>query len=359
VVQVVAARVVRCRLPLVRPFRTAHGTEGLREVVLLHVTTDAGEGWGECSALSTPGYGEEHAAGSYALLRDRLVPRLLHGGGPDLSGAPPMARAAVEAALLDAALRGAGTSLARHLGATRERVPAGAVIGLHDDVDGLLAAVAAALDAGYRHVKLKVAPGDDAEALRRAREAFPALDLQADANGSYTLDDLPALLALDDLGLVCLEQPLARDDLAGHATLAARLSTPICLDESIGSAQDARRAIAMGACAVVSVKAARVGGLGEAVRVHDACAEAGVDAFVGGMLETGVGRAAAVALAALPGFTLAGDLGASDRYYARDLTEPFVLDDGALRVPDGPGLGVTVDEDALASCTVESAHLTR
>jgi O-succinylbenzoate synthase len=362
-VQVVAAEVVRCRLRLVRPFRTAHGTELQREVVLVRLTTDGSEGWGECSALTTPGYTGEHAAGAFAVLRDELVPRLLAAGDAGetaaLLDAPPMARAALETALLDARLRAAGRSLAAHLGATRDRVPAGAVIGLHDDVDALVATVAEAVAAGYRHVKLKLVPGHDVEPLRAVRAAFPALALQADANGAYTPDDLDVLVALDGLALECLEQPLAPDDLAGHAALARRIGTPVCLDESIGSADDVGRAVDVGACRVVSVKAPRVGGLREAMRVHDACVEAGVDAFVGGMLETGVGRAAAVALAALPGFTVAGDLGASDRYYARDLTEPFVLDDGALRVPDGPGLGVTVDEDALAGCTVEAVHVTR
>jgi o-succinylbenzoate synthase len=200
-------------------------------------------------------------------------------------------------------------------------------------------------------VKLKIGPGWDVEPVAAFRTQFGAVPLQVDANGAYTLTDAPTLAALDGFGLLCIEQPLAADDLRAHAELARRITTPICLDESITSARVAREAIDAGACSVVCIKPGRVGGYLEAVRVHDVCRELGVPAWCGGMLETGLGRAANLALAALPGFTHPGDLSASDRYFARDLTAPFVIDDGHLTVPTGPGIGVTPDPDALRDLT--------
>jgi O-succinylbenzoate synthase len=230
-------------------------------------------------------------------------------------------------------------------------VPSGISLGIARSIPELLDAVAAALAEGYRRVKLKIEPGWDVEPTRAVRERFGDILLQVDANGAYTLADADHLKQLDDLDLLLVEQPLAEDDLAGHAELARRMRTPVCLDESITSARTAGEAIALGACGVVNVKPGRVGGYLEAVRIHDVCVAAGVPAWVGGMLETGLGRAGNVALAALPGFNLPGDLSASARWFDEDLTEPFVLEDGHLRVPTGPGLGVEPLPHVLAART--------
>ena len=335
----------RVALPLVEPFVAAHGTVTARDVLVVRAVTDEGEGWAECVAPVDPTYTSEHVEGAHALLR-RWAFDL------DRVKGHPMAKAAVEGAVLDAALRAAGTSLRDHLGATRESVPAGVAIGLTGDVDALLAAVARRVDEGYRRVKLKISPGWDVEPVAAVRAAFPDLALQVDANGTYTRDTAAALAPLDDHALLLVEQPLAEDDLFGHAELAATMATPICLDESVTSALVAEQAILLGACRAVNVKPGRVGGLREAVAVHDVCRAHGVDAWVGGMLETGLGRAVNLALAALPGFTLPGDLAASSRYFDTDLTEPFVLSgDGTMRVPGGPGIGVTPLPDVLAERT--------
>jgi O-succinylbenzoate synthase len=266
-----------------------------------------------------------------------------------------MAKAALELAVLDAWLRAAGRSLAAHLGATRDRVPAGVSVGIHDSVPELLDAVAGYLDQGYLRIKLKIEPGWDTEPVAAVRERFGGdLLLQVDANAAYTLADAGHLAALDRFGLLLIEQPLAEDDLAGHAELAGRLATPVCLDESITSAKVAVDAVAMGACRIVNVKAGRVGGYLEARRLHDACRPLGVPLWCGGMLETGLGRAANVALAALPGFTLPGDTSASDRYYRQDLTAPFVLEGGHLAVPQGPGIGVEPLPDVLEELTTSA-----
>jgi o-succinylbenzoate synthase len=254
--------------------------------------------------------------------------------------------------MLDAECRADGRSLASVLGATVDRVPSGVAVGMFSSTGALLDAVAAYVDQGYHRVKLKVEPGHDVVPVAAVRDAYPSLALQVDANGSYDVHDLDHLRQFDAFGLVLLEQPLADDDFDGHAFLGRHLATPICLDESITSARVAEHAIAMGACRVVNIKAGRVGGYLEAVRIHDVCVRTNTPAWCGGMLESGIGRAANIALAALPGFTLPGDLSASARYFHRDVTDAFTLDDGFLHVPSGPGIGVVPIIDRLREFTV-------
>lgn len=350
----------RCRLPLREPFRTAHGVERSRDVLLVRVRTDRADGWGECGAPAQPGYTDETVEVAHGALRDRLGPRV---GSRDVTvdaldevlgplGPTPMARAALELALLDAGLRGEGRSIAAWLGAVRRRVPAGIALGIAT-IDETVARVAQAIADGYRRVKLKIEPGHDLDVLRAVRVAFPDLALQADANGAYRDSDVDHLRALDRVGLQCLEQPFPARDLDTHARLARSMATPVCLDESITSAAAAERALARGACSVVNVKAARVGGLVEARRLHDLCVSRGVPVWCGGMLDTGIARAANVALAALPGFTLPGDVSASDRWFDVELTAALRMDDeGCLAVPNGPGIGIDIDLAAIEKHTV-------
>jgi o-succinylbenzoate synthase len=265
-----------------------------------------------------------------------------------------MAKAALETALLDAELRETGQSLGRHLGATRTEVACGVSVGIMNSVPELLDAVAGYLEDGYLRIKLKIEPGWDIEPVRAVRERFPDILLQVDANTAYTLGSARDLERLDQFGLLLIEQPLPEDDLRGHAQLAKRLRTPVCLDESITSARAAAAAIMLGACGIVNIKAGRVGGYLEARRVHDVCAAHGVPVWCGGMLETGIGRAANLALAALPDFTLPGDISASGRYYDQDVTVPFVLKDGHIDVPGGPGIGVGIEQGALDAMTTHS-----
>ncbi|MFC6880864.1 MULTISPECIES: o-succinylbenzoate synthase [Actinomadura] len=353
---------VDVRLPLVRPFRTSVSGDTERRTFLLRVVTDRAEGWAEYGGDPEPSYCAEFAAGTERVLADHLLPRITGLDrvsaarvGPAAAGVKGnhLAKAVLETAILDAELRAHGMSFATGLGAVRDRVPVGVSVGITDTVGELLETVAAHLDEGYVRIKLKIEPGWDLEPVRAVREEFgPDLPLQVDANTAYSLTDAERLRRLDDFGLVQIEQPLAEDDLRGHAELAAMLGTPICLDESIRSARDAATAIALRACRIVNVKPARVGGYLEARRIHDVCAAHGIPVWCGGMLETGIGRAQNLALAALPGFVLPGDISASGRYYAEDITAAFELEDGHLSVPDGPGSGVNVLPDALARCTV-------
>jgi len=353
-----AVELLRVRLPLVRPFTTSFGTSTEKECVLVRAVGGGGaEGWGECTAMERPGYSYEWTGSAWLVLHDHLVPAALAGSESGVRG-NNMARAALEVALTDLELRRSGISLASHLGAERDGVPCGVSLGMEDDVEDLLALVKRFLDGGYLRVKLKIEPGRDVQVVRAVREAFPDAPLSVDANASYTLETADALLPLDDLDLEYIEQPLPEDDLSGHARLQSRLRTALCLDETVTSAVVARGAIELGACRVINVKLGRVGGLAEALAIRDLAVAAGVPLWVGGMLETGIGRAANVALAAIPGFTLPGDTSGSDRYFERDLTEPFVVAaDGTMAVPAGPGIGVDPIPDVLDRAVVERTTL--
>jgi len=353
------------RLPLLRPWHTIGGLMTEREVLMVRVRTDGADGWGECSAFATPFYTAEFIASAHIVLRDRLAPLLTAAESVTSEGlgalfAPVaghrMAKSALEMAVLDAELRTAGESFAEFLGSEVESVNAGVSIGFAESPSDLVDTVAEFAANGYRRVKLKVAPGRDLDHIEAVREQFPAMSLQIDANGAYLRADVEHLAKFDGFGLTLIEQPLASDDLVGHAAVAKRLHTSICLDESLVSLRSVETALAVGACDVVNLKPSRVGGYHEALRIHDWCFERGVGMWVGGMLETGLARAANIALASLPGFTLTGDLSGSDRFYADDIiTEPLTVTNGALAVPQGHGFGVDIDLDAIKRFRLSSS----
>jgi O-succinylbenzoate synthase len=352
-------------IPLVSPFTTSFGTATVREVIVVRALTSDGDGWGEVVTQYDPSYSSEYTHGAWDVAQRFLIPALLERrilSPADVADvlAPVkghrMPKAGLELAVLDAALRRDGTPLGAHLGAVRDRVPSGVSVGIQRDPAALVDAVGAYLDEGYVRIKIKIKPGRDIGDTAAVRDAFGGIPLQVDANSAYTLADADTLAELDRFDLLLIEQPLQDDDLVDHAMLARELKTPVCLDESIVSAKAARDALALGSCSVINVKAGRVGGYLEAVRIHDLAQDAGIPVWCGGMLETGIGRAANAALAALPGFTLPGDVSASSRFYARDIvTEPAVLEDGHVRVPTAPGLGVDIDLAALEDFTVDRA----
>jgi o-succinylbenzoate synthase len=358
-VKLLAVELRRIRLALVAPFETSFGVQTERDVLLVKAITDAGEGWGECVAGEEPTYSSEYADGAQHVLIHHLIPRLL---GREVAAADVatflhpvhghnMAKAAIEMAVLDAQLRAHGQSFGSFFGAVRAEVDCGVSVGIQPSIAILLETVGGYLDQGYRRIKLKIKPGWDLDPVRAVRERFGDVMLQVDANTAYTLADAEQLARLDPYDLLLIEQPMREELVFAHAELAKVVRTPICLDESIHSLQAAADAIQIGACRIINVKPGRVGGYLEARKIHDLCAERGVPVWMGGMLETGIGRAGNVAMAAMPNFTLPGDTSASDRYYSRDVTEPFVLHDGRLKVPSAPGLGVTVDEEYLDSIT--------
>jgi o-succinylbenzoate synthase len=372
-VELADVALVRVAMPLVRPFRTSFGTQTARDVLLVAAhDVDGVPGWGECATTAAPLYDADFTDAAALALEDHLVPALLAGGAAVAAGDVPhrlghlrgqhAAKAALEAAVWDLQLRAAGRSLADHLGVTRTAVDAGVSVGIPaGGVPELVEQVHGYLDEGYVRVKIKIEPGFDLEPVAALTAALgPQLRLQVDANTAYSPETAGHVRVLDELdaaGLVQIEQPFGADRLRAHAEHAGRWRTPVCLDESITDRWRARDAIAAGACSIVNVKVGRVGGLTEAIAIHDACRELDVPVWCGGMLETGVGRGVNVALAGLPGFLLPGDTSASSRYFAEDLTEPFVLEDGQVAIPRTPGASPLPDPARLTDWTTARRQL--
>jgi O-succinylbenzoate synthase len=345
-------------LPLIHPFETSFGVQTMRPCLLTAVHAEGLTGWGECPVVYQPFYSYETIETAWSLLRDMLVPSLV-GMAVETPAdilAPfrairghPMARSVLENSLWDLFARAENVSLADKLGGNQERIPVGISLGIESTAQALLGQVQAAVEHGYRRVKLKIKPGWDVEIVRLVREHWPDLLLQVDANAAYTLQDVAVFRELDQFQLLMIEQPLHHDDIVEHACLQEQIRTPICLDESIQSIHHARWALDMNACRIINIKVARVGGLSAACQIHDLCQERNVPVWCGGMLETNIGRAANVALASLPNFQFPGDISASSRYYEEDIAEPdFVLNgDSTLTVPTAPGLGVQPVLDVL------------
>ncbi|PSR20442.1 MAG: o-succinylbenzoate synthase [Sulfobacillus acidophilus] len=352
-------------LPLLDPFETSVGMSTAKQTWLLTVHADGIAGYAESVADPDPHWNEETHATVYFAIKNHLLPRLW---GRKISRpedvadlflpirANFMAKATIEMAVWDWFARAKGLPLARLLGGEpfRTAIPVGVSIGIQPTIDDLLRAGDTFLRLGYRRLKVKIKPGLDVDRLALLREHVgPQVAIMADANSAYRLVDLPLLKALDDLNLMMLEQPLAHDDLIDHAALARSLRTPICLDESIRTPEDARKALDIQACRVINIKVGRVGGYAMARAIHDIAAKQGVPVWCGGMQETGIGRAHNLHLSTLANFRLPGDTSASNRYFAEDLVEPeFSLNpDGTLTVPDGPGIGVVPEPKRLAHYT--------
>jgi O-succinylbenzoate synthase len=350
-------------MPLVAPFETSFGRETDRQCVIVEARSEGLTGWGECVASYNPGYSYETVGTALPTLRDFIVPLIL---GKDIKDALDfqalmesvrghhLAKAGVEMALWDLLGKREGKSLKQLFGGVRDKVEVGVSVGIQSSPEKLVETVMGFVNSGYARVKLKIKPGKDVAYAQAVRKAFPDIRLQVDANSAYTMDDADSLKPLDDLDLLLIEQPLFEDDIWDHHKFQEKFNTPVCLDESIVSPRHARYAIEMKACQIINIKAGRLGGLSQGVAVHDMCREINMPVWCGGMLETGIGRASNLALASMPNFTLPGDVSASDRYYTRDIThERFVLNaDSTINVPNQPGLGVAIDEDALKSYTL-------
>ncbi len=359
-------------LALKEPFQISSGTQTRRRIVLVQLrSADGLEGWGECTAGEFPNYSPETPDTCWLALREWVAPRVL---GKDFSGPEEihpalevnfrghnMAKAAVEMAAWELTARAEGVSLSKKLGGTRDRIRVGISLGIQASPEALVAKARTSLERGYRKVKIKIKPGADVEYVRAVREALgPEAPLMADANNAYSLEDTSSLEALDALGLMMIEQPLAWDDLLRHVELQKRLKTPVCLDESITSLDRAADMIALGAGKIVNIKAGRVGGFRQSKAIHDLCQAHGIPVWCGGMLESGVGRAHNVALSSLPNFTLPGDVSPSERYWEKDVVIPeWTMDrEGWVNVPvDQPGMGVRVDLDRVEDLTVRREEL--
>ena len=337
------------KMPLKQPFTTHLGTVTEREAIIVEVEgLDGVMSYGEGVAFSSPWYTEETVQSSYHVLKDFLIPILKQKtiGHPSEASAlfsvirrNHMAKAAIETALWDLQAKRGDVSLSKLLGGTMEAIPSGVVVG-NPVLPEAIKQIEAYLEQGYKRVKVKISPENDFQFISGIRKQFPDLQLMVDANSAYSLRDVERLKALDEFGLLMIEQPLGYDDIVDHAVLQAQISTPICLDESIVTFDDARKAIELGSCQVINIKIGRVGGLGEAKRIHDYCLSRGIPVWAGGMIEFGISRAHNIALASMPGFTIPGDISGSDRYWDEDIIEPEVtVQNGEIKIPDKPGIG--------------------
>ncbi len=351
------------QLPLVHFFETSFGRTTTRRIVLVRVEVDELTGWGEVTCGEEPFYSHETPETAWHILRDFLIPWILgkEWSSPSALAARfrpirghNMAKAALENALWDVEAQQKDMSLAKLVGGTREEIPCGVSIGIQNSLEELLGKIATELAAGYQRIKVKVKPGWDVDVLARIREKFPRIPLMADANSAYTLADLERLKQFDRFNLMMVEQPLGWEDLLDHARLQREIATPVCLDESIHSAEQARQAVEIGACKIINVKLGRVGGFTSAREVHDLCRARNVPVWCGGMLESGIGRAHNIAMSALPGFVLPGDVSASARYWTEDIIDPpvTVTARGTIQVPQTPGLGYAPNVARIEKATV-------
>jgi O-succinylbenzoate synthase len=351
------------RMPYIFPFETSVDRDESKDCLLVRIRADGVEGWGESPVTMKPYYKEETVETAWSILTGFVIPRVVGKKLADPREVADwvrpvrrhyLAKAGLEAAVWDVHAQQHGVSLSKALGGTRTAVAVGMSVGIEPTIDAVLRRIETWLAQGYQRIKVKIKPGFDLDLVQAIRGRFGAIQLQVDANTAYTLADLPRLRELDEHALVMIEQPLDADDIIDHATLQRDLRTPVCLDESIDSAEDARKAIDLGACRIINIKTARMGGLSEGVRCHAACQERGIPVWCGGFLETGIGRAANIAIASLPGFTLPADLGASRRYFHEDLIDPWVevRPNGTVDVPAAPGLGFAVVERLVDKYTL-------
>lgn len=345
------------------PFRTSFGTLQDKAFFIIEAIDENGNsGFGESVAFTSPWYTEETTATNEHVMKDFLIPMLQHtqfDHPDDLTGIfkpikrNNMAKAAIEGAIWDLYAKQQGKTLAEALGGTKSEIDVGVSLGIQPTIDGLLEDIDNHINQGFKRIKLKIKPSQDLEVLQKVRRHFPTTQIMADANSAYTLHDMDHLKKFDELDLMMIEQPLAHDDIIDHAKLQQEMSTPICLDESIHSYDDARQAIELGACQVINVKIGRVGGLTEAKRIHDLCQEKNIPIWCGGMLEAGVGRAHNVALTTLPNFSMPGDTAGSSRYWEKDIIKPeVVVQNGTITVPTMPGIGYEIDRDALKEFSI-------
>ena len=347
-------------LPYKSVFKTSFAAEADKTAVIVTVRSDGVEGYGEGVMDMLPAYREESIPGALHLLREALIPELLNNDCDDPMmlvdswkrwRGNPMAKSALELAVWDCHARQLGVPMQALLGGTRTEIPVGASLGMNP-VPETVASVARHVEQGYKRIKLKIEPGWDIDLLSAVRADFPHIELTVDANSAYTLDDIDILKKIDQFGLHYIEQPLHWDDLVDHATLAPQMETPLCLDETLTSLARVRAALDLAACKVVNVKVGRVGGLAATKRIHDVCVDRGVPMWCGGMLETGIGRAHNIHVATMPGFVYPGDTASASRTYARDITEQALeATDGIMPVPQGPGIGVTLDRPFIETVT--------
>lgn len=356
----------KLKMDLKFPFQTSFGTQTNREFIITEVYDGTDVGYGECVVNSNPFYNEETVQTAWHIMKDFLIPFLFQ---KDKISHPDevnnffkqvrrhnMAKSALEGAIWDLYAKRQGKPLAEVIGGTKDKISVGVSIGIQETKEALVETVGKYLDQGFQKIKIKIKPGKDIEMLQAVRDRFGDIPMMADANSAYTLKDIDLFKQMDSLGLIMIEQPLAHDDIIDHAKLQAAIQTPICLDESIHSVEDARKAIELGSCKIINIKIGRVGGITEAINIHNICKENNIPVWCGGMLESGIGRAFNVAITSLDNFTIPGDTAPSARYWEEDIIEPEIeMDaDGQIELQKKPGIGYDINQAALERYTVET-----
>ncbi|RNF39569.1 o-succinylbenzoate synthase [Planococcus salinus] len=360
----------KMKMMMKQPFTTSFGTFQEKEFLLVEVKDEQGNsGWGESVAFHSPWYSEETMETNLHIIRDFLVPIVLETdiGHPEEVHElfahlrkNNMAKSTVEGAVWDLYAKRNNMPLAEALGGKQEKIEVGISIGINENMEELVETVRGFVEQGYKRIKVKIKPGFDVNVMRELRNQFPDVPMMADANSAYRLKDVELLKELDEFNLTMIEQPLASDDIIDHAKLQAQLKTPVCLDESIHSLEDTRKAVELGSTKIINIKIGRVGGLTEAKRIHDYCMEQNIPVWCGGMLESGVGRAHNVALTTLPNFVLPGDTAGSSRYWEEDIITPEVtVEDGYITVPKASGIGYEVNRETLEKYTVDTWQYSR
>ncbi|MCX7611374.1 MAG: o-succinylbenzoate synthase [Ignavibacterium sp.] len=351
------------KMKLITPFKTSMGTDHFVEHLIIKITSEGISGWGECVAEANPFYSYETVKTSYHIIKDFIIPNLIGKKIFKVEDAIKiwnqirghrMAKAGVEAAIWDLIAKRKNISLSELMGGTRNKIDVGVSIGIQKSEKDLIEKVETYLKEGYKRIKIKIQPGYDIRPVKSIRKYFPSILLQVDANSAYSLNDKNRIKKLDNFNLLLIEQPLGYEDIYQHSKLQKELTTPICLDESIHSLDDATSAVELDSCRVINLKPGRVGGFNEAIKIHNYCMKKKIPVWCGGMLETGIGRAGNIALASLKNFSLPGDISASRRYFEQDIVEPeFVINkDGTMNVPKEKGISVEVNERLLNKFTL-------
>jgi o-succinylbenzoate synthase len=364
-IESIALREIRMKLK--SPFETSFGTVQDRRILLVEVVADGTSGWGEVTAGETPAYNAETTDTAWHVISDFIAPSLIGQSVSETSELPrlmarirghEMAKSGVENAMWDAEAQLKGIPLYRLLGGTIEEIACGVSLGIRENPESLVRSVEEEIRSGYQRIKLKIKPGKDYEFVAAVRKEFPNIRLSVDANSAFSLDDAPHLKRLDEFGLLMMEQPLSWDDIHAHSKLQAQIQTAICLDECIHNTRHALTAIELKSCRIINIKLGRVSGHTEARRIEQACRAHGVPVWCGGMLESGIGRAHNIAMSTLPGFSLPGDVSASQRYWSEDIIEPpvAVTEKGTIQVPEIPGLGYAVKRDRIEKITVRRSN---
>lgn len=367
--KIASIELTEIHLPLVHFFETSFGRTYERQIILVRVEDgEGGEGWGEVTCGEVPGYSDEWTDAAWVTIEKILAPMVV---GKEVAAASDifdlmkrarghrMSKAGIETACWDLEAKKLGVPLWKHIGGVRNEIECGVSIGIQDSVEQLFGKIQTELDAGYRRIKIKIAPHWDYDVIRAVREKFGNILLLGDANSAYTLDDIDLFKRMDEFDLMMFEQPLSHDDMLDHSKLQAAIKTPICLDESVKSPEDARKAIELKACRIVNVKLGRVGGHAEARKVEEVCRTSGIPIWCGGMLESGIGRAHNIAMSTLAGFTLPGDVSASKRYWHEDIIEPRVevTERGTIHAPERPGIGFEIKRDLIENISVRRSEV--